>query len=546
MAKVTGGQLIQRVLSKEGIKYIFGIPGGHIYPMMEACDEAGIRFIGCRHEMNAAFMAEGWALSTGKPGVCTGTAGPGTTNLITGVANAHCNMVPLLCVGGKGRVAEFDRNELQDFDTMSVMSKMVKYARQVPDGRRIPEYFGRALAESVGDRPGPVYLEVPRDRMEELYDEREVEFQENWICAGRPAADPEDAAAAAALINSAERPVAIVGGGAFWSGAADELREFIEKTDCPVFTRNAGRGIIPDSHPLAITMGASRHPVCASAIADSDLVMIIGTRTGYLLKKDAFPKGCRILRIDISGAAMTDQLDITLGLVGDVKEVLKQLIPLVEKADHAEWVQSLRDMRDNLMGFLGQAASSSQIPVHPLRLVSEIAKRVDRDTVMVIDGGDTASWGNSALPAMGPGQTLTIAGGSFGPLGVGVPYAIAAKLAHPGKKVMLLTGDGAFGYGAMEYDTCMRYGIKITTIILNDSCWGMIKNSEAKVSSPDKRFVELYLRDVRYDEVVKSMGCYGEYVEDPEEIGPAIDRALAQDLPAVVNVKTDVDIGFAF
>ncbi|MBO5366904.1 MAG: thiamine pyrophosphate-binding protein, partial [Peptococcaceae bacterium] len=201
---------------------------------------------------------------------------------------------------------------------------------------------------------------------------------------------------------------------------------------------------------------------------------------------------------------------------------------------------------DAMIGFMGQAFTSPQVPIHPLRLCYELRQRIDKDTIIVIDGGDTASWGNMLLPAMGPGQMLTIATGSFGPLGVGVPYAMAAKLAHPDKKVILLTGDGAFGYGAMEYDTMMRYGLNITTVILNDACWGMIKNSEAKRSGQDKDFVGLYLRETHYEKIAEAVGGYGEYVTEPDEIGPAIDRALAQDKPSIVNVMTDVKIGFAF
>jgi len=547
MAKLNGGQLIEKVFSKEGVKYIFGLPGGHIYPMVEACNDAGIKFISCRHEMDAAFMAEGWALTTGKTGVCTGTAGPGTTNLITGVANAACNQVPLLCVGGKARVCEYERNELQDFDTMQLFRSMCKHTKQIPDGMRIAEYFGRGMAETMNNRPGPVYLEVPRDKMEaQAYDEAEVELQDCWVHKGKAAGNAEDIANAAKLINEAKKPIVIAGSGAFWAGAAEELTAFIEKIDCPIFTRNAGRGIVPDTHPLAMCIGSSKHPVCAAAIQESDLIIIIGTRTGYTLPKNSFPKGAPVLRIDIDAAAISDQLDIKAGIVGDAKNILKQLLPLVKEAKHTEWIALLKESLQSMMMFMGQAFTSNQTPIHPLRLCAEIRKRVDKDTILVMDGGDTASWGNMTLPAMGPGQTLTIANGSFGPLGIGVPYAIAAALAHPDKKVILLTGDGAFGYGALEMDTCMRYGIKFTTIILNDSCWGMIKNSEAKKAAPGKEFVGLYLRDVRYDKVMEALGGYGEYVTKPEDIGPAIDRAMAQDLPSVVNVMTDVKIGFAF
>ena len=547
MAKVNGGQLIEKVFKKEGVKYIFGIPGGHIYPMMEACDEAGIKFIGTRSEMNAAFMAEGWAFATGKPGVCTGTSGPGATNLLTGVANAYVNQAPLIAVGGKARVCEYESNQLQDFNTMDVFKATTKYARQIPDGNRIPEYFGRAFAEARRNTPGPVYMEVPRDKMEACdYEEDNVYMQNTWQCETRPAASAQDVAAAVKMINEAQMPICIVGSGAFWSDAAKEVTAFIEKGDIPVVTRNAGRGIVPDYHPLAMCIGSNKHPVCAAALQAADLIIIVGTRTGYTLSKDAFPAGKKILRIDINGAAISDQLDITLGLVGDAKAVLTQLTEAMEEKKHTQWVKMLVDSRDQMVAFMGQAFTSDQTPIHPLRLCYELRKHIDKDTILVIDGGDTASWGNMLLPAMGPGQLLTIATGSFGPLGVGMPYAMAAKLAHPEKKVILLTGDGAFGYGAMEYDTCMRYGINITTVILNDACWGMIKNSEAKRAGDDKEFVGLYLRETHYEKVAEAVGGYGEYVTDPGEIDGAITRALAQDKPSIVNVMTDVKIGFAF
>lgn len=547
MAKVNGGQLVQKVFKKEGVRYLFGIPGGHIYPMMESCAENGIPFIGVRNEMNAAYMAEGWALTTGKIGVCTGTAGPGFTNLVTGVANASCNMVPMLCIGGRARTSEFERNELQDFNQLPLVQDMTKYARSVPDGKRIPEYIGRAISIATGDRPGPAYIEIPRDRMEaDNYEEDEIEFQNTWRTTAKPAGSEQDIAKAVEMINAAERPMIIAGSGAFFSGASEVLTQFVDKSGIPIFTRNAGRGVVPDDHPLCMGIAASQHPVVVGAIEESDLIIILGTRTGYTLNRTVFPKGTNILRVDISEAALTDQLDITHGIVGDVRVVLEQLLPRVEEKKHCEWVESLNDSYAAIANFAMEAMTSDQKPIHPLRLCAEIAARVDKDTVVVIDGGDTASWGNITLPAMGPGQFLTIANGSFGPLGVGVPYAMAAKLAHPEKKVILLTGDGAFGYGAMEYDTCMRYGIKITTIILNDSCWGMIKNSEAKRSSSDKTPVGLYLRDAHYEEVVKALGGYGEFVTEAEDIGDAIDRALASELPSVVNVMTDVNIPFGF
>lgn len=543
MAEIRGGTMVQEILKKEGVKYIFGIPGGHIYPMMESCDENGIKFIGVRHEMTAAMMAEGWALTTGDFGVCTATAGPGVTNLVTGIANADRNCSPVLIMAGKAKVIEADRNELQDFNQIDIYKSMTKHARSVQETHRIPEYVGRGIAEATTGRPGPVYMEIPRDIMEGYVDESLVEYQKTYRLTNKPAGNPADIEKAAKILDEAQRPVVIAGSGAFYSKAQDELKEFVEKTGIPFFTRNAARGLVPDSHPLFVSIGATGHPVFAGAIQNADVVLLLGTRPGYIMKRESFPANAKIIRVDIDAASITDQLDVEVGIAGDVKEVLKQLISAVKQNTHKEWTDALSNGKSQMVQAVLPMLTSDQTPIHPVRLMFEIMQRIDEDTIVVIDGGDTATFGNSFLPATGPGQYMGIANGSFGPLGVGVPYAMAAKLAHPEKKVLLITGDGAFGYGAMEYDTALRYGIKFTTVILNDSCWGMIKRSEAKRAVEDKPFVGLFLRDVRYDKVVEALGGYGEYVTVAKDIGAAIDRAMASDKPAVVNVMTDVNCG---
>lgn len=543
MAEIRGGTMVQQILKKEGVKYIFGIPGGHIYPMMESCEENGIKFIGVRHEMTAAMMAEGWALTTGDFGVCTATAGPGVTNLVTGIANADRNCSPVLCMAGKAKVIEADRNELQDFNQIDLYKSMTKHARSVQETHRIPEYIGRGIAEATTGRPGPVYMEIPRDIMEGYVDESMVEYQKTYRLTNKPAGNPADIEKAAKILDEAQRPVVIAGSGAFYSKAQNELKEFVEKTGIPFFTRNAARGLVPDSHPLFVSIGATGHPVFAGAIQNADVVLLLGTRPGYIMKRESFPANAKIIRVDIDAAAITDQLDVEVGIVGDVKEVLKQLTAAVKKNTHQGWVEALANGKAQMVEAVLPLLTSDQKPIHPARLMFEIMQRIDENTIVVIDGGDTATFGNSFLPATGPGQYMGIANGSFGPLGVGVPYAMAAKLAHPDKKVLLLTGDGAFGYGAMEYDTAIRYGINFTTIILNDSCWGMIKRSEAQRATEDKPFVGLFLRDVRYDQVVEALGGYGEYVTEAAEIGAAIDRAIASDKPACVNVMTDVNVG---
>ena len=366
--------------------------------------------------------------------------------------------------------------------------------------------------------------------------------------AAAPQADPAAVAAAADLIAQAQRPVLLIGAGAWWSQAQAELTAFVEQTGIPFFTRNAARGLIPDSHPLYMNVGYN-HPVFLNALQQADLAIVVGTRPGFTLSRQAFPPGLPIVRIDIDPAEVPNQLDVKVGLVGDVKQVIGQLgaaLP-ANSAEHAAelaaWAAGVKNVCHMLSGSFAAALASDQYPIHPARLMGEIAGRIDQDTIIVIDGGDAAIWGASFLPAPGPGQMLGISSTSFGPLGVGMGYAMAAALAHPDKRVIHLTGDGAFGYGAMEYDTCLRYGLNITTVILNDKMWGMIKRSEAKGAADGASFVGVDLRETHYERVVEALGGYGEYVDQPGDIGPALDRALASGKPACVNVMTDPTIG---
>jgi len=544
--RYNGGALAAQVLKGEGARYVFGVAGGHIYPLMEACEEQGIRYIGVRHEMNAAFMAEGWALATGTFGVCMGTAGPGVTNLLTGLANSSNGGFPVLFLGGKARISEFDRNELQDFDQLDMVRGVAKYARAVLDARRIPEYVGRAVAHCVTGRPGPVYLEIPRDILEQEADVASIELQKVYRAAAAPMGDPTAIETAARMIDRAQRPVLIAGGGVWWAQGHRELTALAEKTGIPVFTRNAARGAISDNHPLAMGIAASASPLFNQALHQADLAIVIGTRTGYTMTREVFPRSLEIIRIDIDPAQLTDQLDVKLGIVGDARMVLRQLIDAVGSRTHSAWVDALKEIKANLTSLVMPMAMSTQVPIHPMRLMVEIMQRVDMDTVVVIDGGDVARWGNLVLPALMPGGYPGIISTSFGPLGVGIPYAMAAKLAHPKKKVILLTGDGAFGYGAMEFETAARHNLAFTAVIVNDRGWGMIRRSEAKRTSPDKEFVGLDLGEVRYDRIVEILGGHGEFVTQPDDIGRALDRALESGLPACVNVMTDPAIGPMF
>jgi acetolactate synthase-1/2/3 large subunit len=541
MESVSGGTLAARVMKKHGIDHLFGIVGGHVYPIFEGCAAEGIRVIGVRHEESGAHMAEGWALTTGRIAACIGTAGPGFTNMLTGVANAHAGSSPLLAIGGRAGIREFDTRALQDFNQIDIIKPMTKFARSVLQTKRIPEYFDMAIREATNGRPGPVYLETPQDRLFTELDPAEVEMPSSSGTKSVPAGDPRDVERAIELIDQAERPIVIAGGGVWWAQAQNDLKAFVERAGLPLFTRAAGRGCVPDDHPLVIGPGLALHPATQGALTRADLIILLGTRFGFTFEARAVPPTTKIVRVDIDPSALSNGREAEVGIVGDAGAVIRQLTDGVKKARRKDWIEQLQQGAQMLVQAVEPALNSDQFPIHPLRLFHEISKFVDADTVVSVGGGDVCAWGNIILPAPGPGQFLSIISSIFGCLGVAVPYGIAAKLAHPKKKVIATTGDGSFGLTCMEMETAVRHDIPIVTIVGSDQGWGMIKRDVMKQRGEAHPACDL--APTRYDKIVEGMGGHGEFVEKPEDIGPAIQRAIDSGLPACVNVMTDPEIG---
>lgn len=540
MATVTGGALAAQVMKNDGVKHLFGLVGGHIYPIFESCVEMGIRVIDVRHEESAAHMAEGWALATGKPGVCTGTAGPGFTNMLTGIANSFAGGTPLLALGGHAAIHEFDTGALQDFNQLDVIKPMTKFARAVYQVERIPDYMGMALRHATSGRPGPAYLEIPMDIAFKEMDVSAVQIPDCHRIQSPPAGNAEDVEKALELLAKAKKPIAVAGGGVWWSQAHEELKRFVEKADLPLYTRSSARGSVPDDHPLCIGPGFTLDPSFQSTLAEADLLILLGTRFAYTFKADAIPPSLKIIRVDIEPSEICAGRAPEVGIVGDVRMVLRQFTDGIKKMSHKEWIEQLTTSREQMRQAFEPMFASDQVPINPLRLCREMASFLDRDTVVCTDGGDMCVWGNLALPAMGPGLFISQASSIFGCLGVGIPYGIAAKLANPDKRVIVLTGDGSFGLTLMEFDTALRHDIPFVTVIGNDKCWGMIHR---KWRNDQGLAVGCELVHRRYDKIIEAMGGHGEYVEKPEDIGPAIQRAFDSGLPACVNVMTDPEIG---
>jgi acetolactate synthase I/II/III large subunit len=536
MPNVSGGVLVARMLKAEGIEYIFSLVGGHIYPIYDACIDEGIKIIDVRHEAAAAHMAEGIALVTGKPGVCLVTAGPGFTNAITGIANAQAAGSPILCISGHSAVFEFDTGALQDIEQIDIIKPLTKYARSVYQTQRIPEYMAAAFRHILSGRPGPSYLEFPMDILYQQVDDSSISMPLGYRPTAFPAGNPDDIQKALDLLKSAKRPVIIAGGGVWWSQAHEILKAFVEKSGIPVFTRNAGRGAISDDHPLCFGQFAR------TGLFKSDVALIIGTQFTYTLGVQNLPKELKIIRVDIDPTAIGHNRKIDVGIVGDAKMAISQLHHGIQTNSYDDWIKVLKKSENDRKNRIKSLIESDKTPMHPVRLCHELSRFIDEDTIVTMDGGDISAFGSQSLPTYRPGQQLANGFTHFGCLGVGLPFALAAKLAKPEKKVIQLTGDGSFGFNVMEFDTAIRHNLPIVCVIGNDGCWGMIKNTMCKLySNRDIIGCDLPIRN--YEKIVEAMGGYGERVDRPSEIRPAMERAFASGKPACINVFVDPTIG---
>ncbi|MDO8686975.1 MAG: acetolactate synthase [Dehalococcoidales bacterium] len=538
MAVVNGGYLVAKALKAEGVKYIFTLCGGSILPIYEGCVSEGIGIIDFRHEQSAAFAAQAWAKVTGKPGVVVATAGPGVTNIVTAVAGAFRDAVPLIAIGGRSRSTQWDMDPPQDLDHLAHMRPITKWARSVLETQRIPEYMSMAFRQAIGPRSGPVFLEMPENVLESDIEEAVVPFPVRYRTAAGAQGAPDLVKEAVKLLAQAERPVIIAGGNIWWSQAYRELQKFAELSDAPVFLVGMGRGSIPYGHRLLFN--------CARrfAMTQADVVAVLGTPIDFRLgygQPPLFRAEAKVIQVDLEPEDIGHNRDVAVGIYGDMKAILRQLVQettLVCSPSREQWVQKVR--KDEIRNEQEQEPllNSDAMPIHPLRLCREIRDFVDKDATIIGDGGDFISFAARVLRIYHPGHWLDP--GTLGGLGFGPGAAVAAKLAQPEKQVLLLSGDGTFGFSGMEFDTMVRMNLPIVCVIGNDAKWGQVK-AYFQETGKTPIAVDLSPR-ARYDKVVEALGGYGEMVEKPEEIRPALERAFACGRPACLNVMTAPEV----
>ena len=535
MAKLTGAHLFIRCLKLEGIEKVFTIVGDTILPLVDAAEDEGIQFIDTRHEGAALHMADGYARITGRPAVGMFTGGPGFSNAISALPAIYTSESPVVFVAGCAELPEKGMTAFQEIDQVGMAAPVTKGSWMIHDRKRIPEFVATAFRTATTGRPGPVHLTLPLDLQDQEVSEEELPqyMPREYRPTGRPQGDPVLIEEAAALLKGAKRPVIVAGNPARYSVAPEQLQALAESGGVPVFTVEQARGLLDDEHPLCFGYADGALNPTARRFREADVVLLLGKRMDHRYRYGGvFAADAKIIQADPSPAEIGRNRGVAVGIQGDLGAVTEQLTAAIDgaKGDIAAWVNQLEQDRNNWDQELRSKAVAEE-PLHPLDVYTNLEQHLDDDTVIIMDGGDYVQWGRAFLKARRPGRFMRL--GPLSHLGAGIPYGMAAKAAYPESKVLVFIGDGAFGFYAMEYDTCIRHNLPITTVMGNDSTWGIDKTFQLAYYN---RAVGTDLRTIRYDKMVDAIGGYTEYVEAANEVGPAVGRALASGQPSLVNV----------
>jgi acetolactate synthase-1/2/3 large subunit len=526
-----GGRLVAKALNSRGVEHLFTLSGGHLFSIYDGCKEEGIALVDVRHEQTAAFAAEGIAKATRNVGVAALTAGPGVTNGMSAIAGAQANNSPICVLGGRAPELRWGSGSLQEIDHLPFVSPLVKSAETVKDPARIAAVTAAALDRAVAAPSGPTFVDYPLDV---VFTEAEVEIPGlPDVGTAEPVAGVEEAAA---LLAAAERPAIMAGSGLYWGRGEEELRALAEALGIPVFLNGLGRGCLPADHELAFSRARG------TALQGADVALVVGVPMDFRLGfGGSFGEETKIVRLDVAPNALLKNRAPAVDLVGDVRATLAALRAAAgEDSRTKPWLEQLRNVESEKRAAEQEELNEGRSPLHPVRVYKELGEVLDRDAIVVGDGGDFVSYAGRYIETFEPGCWMDP--GPFGCLGAGPGQAIGAKVAHPDRQVCLLLGDGAFGFAGLEFDTMSRHGLGVVGVMGNNGIWGLEHHPMQFLYGYS---VAAELRpETRYDELVESLGCDGILVREPGELKPALERAFASGRPTLVNVLTDPDVAY--
>jgi acetolactate synthase I/II/III large subunit len=536
MASVTGGQLVGRMLKKEGVRHIFTLSGLHVAPIYADCVEEGIQVIDTRHEQAAAHAADAYARVTRGVGVAVVTAGPGVTDALTGVANANAASSPMILLGGAAPIFNQSRGSLQEMEQVDLFHRIAKWSDRVPTPELVPLYLAKAFRVALSGRPGPVFLELAWDVLCNGAEEENIQMPEQYRTDARQPPDPRKVDAAMALLKGAERPAIIAGSSVYWDGAWDALRRFCETAQVPVYLNGAGRGCLPAGHPLFFQHTRKE------ALSGADVVFVIGTPFDFRLNYGAeptFSAESKIVQVDIDPTEIGRNRRVEVGIIADSLSALTAFADAAPRVKRDTLLSTLRAREAKKLADMEKWMKDDSAPIHHYRLakeMSDVANSAGQDPVFIADGGNWVAMAAKVIELRQPGRWLDP--GPLGCLGVGAPFAIASKALHPERTHWVIQGDGSFGLNGMDFETAVRFNLPMVCVVGNDAAWGQIRLPQVSMFGEDKSPATL-LAPIRYDKVVEALGGYGEHVTEPSQIRPALERAVASGKVACVNVMLD-------
>jgi acetolactate synthase-1/2/3 large subunit len=526
-----GGRIVAKALKSREVTHLFTLSGGHLFSIYDGCRAEGIEIVDVRHEQSAAFAAEGFAKATRTVGVAALTAGPGVTNGISAIAGAQANCSPVCVLGGRAPELRWGSGSLQEIDHLPFVSPLVKSAETVKEPGAIAARTAAALDLALTAPGGPTFVDYPLDV---VFTEAEAEVPPAAPREARPAEGVEEAAA---LLAAAERPAIMAGSGLYWGRGEEEMRALAEALGIPVFLNGLGRGCLPADHDLAFSRARG------AGLGGADVALVIGVPLDFRLGFGASVGAeAKLIRLDVAPNALTANRAPDLDLVGDVAASLAAIRAGVgEGARRTDaWLGELRGIEAEKRAAEDEELNDARAPLHPVRVYRELGEVLERDAIVVGDGGDFVSYAGRFIETYQPGCWMDP--GPFGCLGAGPGQAIGAKLAHPERQVCLLLGDGAFGFAGMEFDTMARHGLPVVGVMGNNGIWAL-EHHPMKFLYGYSVAAELR-SETRYDEMVEALGCDGILVREPGELRSALERAFSSGRPTLVNVLTDPEVAY--
>jgi 2-hydroxyacyl-CoA lyase 1 len=535
MAKLNGAQIMARALKEQGVQYMFGIVGFPVQQIAAEAQKAGIKFIGMRNEQTASYAAQAAGYLSGRPGACLTVSGPGVVHMLAGLANAQQNCWPMIGIGGASPTYQNGMGGFQEERQVQIAAPFCKFAHAIEHTHRIPFYVEQAVRQSIYGRPGATYLDIADDIIKGEVETDKLEFPPKSLEPPRSMAMSEDIEKALATLQSAERPLVIVGKGMAWSRAEDEVRAFIERTKLPFLASPMGKGVMDDNHPLSV--GAAR----STALKEADVIFVMGARMNWIMHyglPPRFKKGVRIIQLDIAPEAIGQNVPTEVALVGDGRAVVGQLNTALRNrqwfyAEGTPWRKMIAEAAAKNAKQIQPQIDDNSAPTNYYRALRDIAAWTPKNAIIVGEGANTMDIGRTQLPNAAPRHRLDA--GTYGTMGIGMGFVVAACAVHPDRPIISVSGDSAIGFSGMELETVCRYNMPAKIVVLNNG--GIGSGTEKYPDNPYNNPPRALIYGARYDKMMEAFGGKGFYVEDPKHLKAALQEAMAFKGPALVNVK---------